>query len=287
MSERVAPWIKFYPADFMNGVRGMSAQEVGLYQMLLCRIYEENGPVEFNVLRLATYCGMREATFTKTFEKLVALGKLSVVDGWVSNARAEIEISNRANDLKIASRAGKASAQKRQQNQHLASTPVQRTFNHTDTDTDTDTDKKIDDVGDSACDARDDFTLRERILDAIGIDPVSGLTGQGGRMIGTSVDMAEVDRWKSLPGMTDDRVVTVVRECMPSLRSQPPKSFKYFTPAMQQLSAQLSAPALQPATIGTSPPPEIRPDRYTPPRSNLEANIAKIRAEMAAKGTLA
>lgn len=283
MSERAAPWIKFYPADFMNGVRGMSAQEVGLYQMLLCRIYEENGPVEFNVLRLATYCGMREATFTKTFEKLVALGKLSVVDGWVSNARAEIEISNRANDLKIASRAGKASAQKRQQNQHSASTPVQRTFNHTDTDTD----KKIDDVGDSACDARDDFTLRERILDAIGIDPVSGLTGQGGRMIGTSVDMAEVDRWKSLPGMTDDRVVTVVRECMPSLRSQPPKSFKYFTPAMQQLSAQLSAPALQPATIGTSPPPEIRPDRYTPPRSNLEANIAKIRAEMAAKGTLA
>ena len=46
MSEGAIPWFRFYPADFMRGVRGMSATEVGLYQMLLCLIYEENGPEE-------------------------------------------------------------------------------------------------------------------------------------------------------------------------------------------------------------------------------------------------
>ena len=138
MTSHHASWFKFYPADFMNGVRGLSAQEVGLYMMLLARIYEENGPVEYHPLRLSTYCGMREATFVKTLEKLLALGKITLRDGMLSNGRAEEEISNRSHDLKNASKAGKASAEKRQQNQRQDATRVQQAFNHTDTDTDTD-----------------------------------------------------------------------------------------------------------------------------------------------------
>lgn len=131
------PYFRFYPSDFMAGVRGMTAQEVGVYTMLLCLIYEAGGPVENNPLRLATYCGLRLPTFERTCEKLIALGKITAADGWLSNARAEVEIAKRADDLKIAFRAGKASAEKRQQNQAKPSTDVQRTFNHTDTDTDT------------------------------------------------------------------------------------------------------------------------------------------------------
>lgn len=129
------PYFPFYPADFMNGVRGLTPQEVGVYTMLLCRIYEENGPVEYHIRRLSTYCGMREATFIKTVETLFDLGKLTLSDGQISNARAEIEISKRANGLEIASRAGKASAEKRQQNQRQEATTVHPAFNHTDTDT--------------------------------------------------------------------------------------------------------------------------------------------------------
>lgn len=121
----------------MRGVRGMTAQEVGLYTMLLCRMYEESGPIEDHALRLSTYCGMRQATFEKTLQKLVDLGKIIRQDGTLWNDRAEIEISSRANDLKIAIKAGKASAEKRQQNQRRGPAPVQRPFNHTDTDTDT------------------------------------------------------------------------------------------------------------------------------------------------------
>jgi uncharacterized protein YdaU (DUF1376 family) len=143
MSGNHIPYFNFYASDFMNGVRGMTSQEVGVYVMLLCRIYEESGPVECNELILATYCGMRIATFRKSLEKLVALGKLYEADGMISNRRAEVEISKRAESLKNNSRAGKASAKKRQQKQRAVATPVERPFNHTDTDTDTDTDTEV------------------------------------------------------------------------------------------------------------------------------------------------
>jgi uncharacterized protein YdaU (DUF1376 family) len=144
MPRKKIPFFRFYPSDFMGGVRGMSAQEVGLYTMLLCRMYEESGPIEDHALRLATYCGMREKTFTATLEKLIALGKIKRRDGTLFNDRAESEISDRSHDLENAIAAGKASAKKRQQNQSQTATDVQRAFNHTDTDTDKeDTDTNV------------------------------------------------------------------------------------------------------------------------------------------------
>lgn len=137
MSKARIPYFDFYPADFMHGIRGLTAQEVGIYTMLLCRIYEENGPVEYHPARLATYCGTREATFVRSFERLVDLGKLTVECGTFTNPRAQVEIASRETKLKNSSRAGKSSAEKRQQNQGASSTTVQRPFNHTDTDTDT------------------------------------------------------------------------------------------------------------------------------------------------------
>lgn len=136
MSGKRIPYFDFYPADFMHGVRGLTATEVGVYTMLLCRIYEENGPVEYNTVRLSAYCGIRESALVKAIDRLVVLAKLTVQDGMLSNPRAMKEIEARETKLKNNSRAGKASAEKRQQNQSESATDVQRTFNHTDTDTD-------------------------------------------------------------------------------------------------------------------------------------------------------
>jgi uncharacterized protein YdaU (DUF1376 family) len=138
VASKSIPYFTFYPEKFMGGVRGMSAQEVGVYTMLLCRMYEEDGPVEYSALRLSTYCGMREKTFVAVAEKLIALGKITLCDGRIFNDRAAIEISDRADKLKNNSKAGKASAEKRQGNQGNASTPVQQAFNHKDKDKDKD-----------------------------------------------------------------------------------------------------------------------------------------------------
>lgn len=270
MTDRHASWFKFYPADFMNGVRGLSAQEVGLYTMILCRIYEESGPVEYHPLRLSTYCGMREATFTKTFEKLVALGKLRVVDGSIVNARAETEISNRSHDLESASRAGKASAKKRQQNQRHEATGVQRAFNHTDTDTDTDIGGgRVESAGarqTSAPEAHDALppTDRELVLEAMGFGP-DGVVSPG-RMIGGQGDMAELRRWLDLPGMTLPIIIDEIRRIAGSKPDGPVASFKYFTPAMTRLSGQLTAPRLIPTPYAHQPQQDGPHERFNRPR---------------------
>lgn len=135
MAKQHIPYFRFYPSDFMNGVRGLTAQEVGVYTMILCRIYEDGGPIEMHLKRLSTYCGMREKTFETVMKNLIDLGKIELKNGMISNSRADIEITNRLHDLKINSKAGKASAEKRKEKQQETSTDVQRTFNHTDTDT--------------------------------------------------------------------------------------------------------------------------------------------------------
>lgn len=136
MSTNRIPYFDFYPVDFMRGVRGLTAAEVGIYTMLLCRIYEENGPVEYQPIRLSAYCGVRESTLTKAVDRLIAIGRIAVKDGVICDDRAMKEIGIRETKLKNSSRAGKASAEKRQQKQQTEATLVQQPFNHTDRDID-------------------------------------------------------------------------------------------------------------------------------------------------------
>ena len=161
MSDKHIPYFNFYPSDFMGGTRGLSAQQVGVYMMLLCKIYEDNGPVKFDSYKLSTYCGMRENTFIKIFDQLVRLDKLQHENGAIFNDRAQTEISSRANTLKNNSKAGKVSAQKRQQKQRSNPTGVQRAFNHTDSDTDTNTDKEVIDTTVSISDTQTELIPSE------------------------------------------------------------------------------------------------------------------------------
>lgn len=247
MSKRRIPYFDFYPSDFMGGVRGLSPVEVGIYTMLLCRIYEQNGPTEYSVTRLSAYCNCTEKAFEKAASRLIELGKIHLADGMISNTRAEGEISKRESKLNSSKKAGAASAEKRQQKQEQQATGVERAFNHTDTDTDT-----VSNGGGSAREAEilPSQTDRETILEAIGVDPVSGMTGHGGRRIGTQADMAEAGRWMALPGVTLPGVCAEIRRLMESKRDGPPSSFRYFTPAIQRLSGALAQDALSPITNG-------------------------------------
>ena len=78
-------------------------------------------------------------------------------------------------------------------------------------------------------------SARETILEAIGVDPVSGITGPEGRMIGTAADMATAATWSEM-GLTLDQQVAVIREvCARARRKSPgwqPRGFGYFTDAM-------------------------------------------------------
>lgn len=124
------PYFNFYPSKFMTGIRGLTPAEVGVYTMLLCRIYEKGGPIEDDADVLSAWCGMRPDHFTKALGRLVRLKKFTLKDGILSNDRAQEEIEVRAKVVEVASRAGKASAQKRQQFQWPEATDVEQAFNH-------------------------------------------------------------------------------------------------------------------------------------------------------------
>lgn len=245
--KRHIPYFSFYPADFMNGVRGLTAQEVGVFTMLLCRIYEENGPVEYNQLRLATYCGMREPTFMKVVSRPIDLGKLTLLHGHLSNARAELELIKRTNSLENSSKAGKASTEKRQQKQEKAPAAVQHMFNHTDKNTDTDTDTEAKQQPRAPVQSEGDLTEtdRGRLLSAMGADPISGMIGPNRNRLGTAADMEVARGWMAL-GLSIDKQCTVIAERCAAIRSTNPRwvpgRFKYFIAAMHDLLAALSAP---------------------------------------------
>ena len=78
---------------------------------------------------------MRVSSFEKALARLVRLEKLILTDdGRLTNALAEEEISRRASYSENARRAGKKSAEKRQQNQSPSPTGVQRAVNQEDKD---------------------------------------------------------------------------------------------------------------------------------------------------------
>ena len=250
------PYFSFYPADFMNGVRGMTAQEVGVYTMLLCRMYEESAAVERNDMRLSTYCGMKEAAFGKVLDRLIALGKIISRPEGLINPRAQMEISKRAHSLKNNIKAGKASAEKRQQNQQKDSTGVQQPFNHSEAEAEADT-KATTSVVAAPRDASPiqseiDPTDRERLLSAMGAD-ASGMVGPNGKRIGTSADMVIAAKWSEHLSIEEQCRLIAERTAAAKAKSAAfaPNSFNYFTAVMADLVATKAQPMPQGSATGS------------------------------------
>ena len=89
------PFIKFYPSDFLGGTSGLSPAERGVYMTLLCLMYEQDGPIPRDDGRLARRCGSPKAAFIRAVECLIDEGKLTEVDGMLSNNRVEKAIVDR------------------------------------------------------------------------------------------------------------------------------------------------------------------------------------------------
>jgi uncharacterized protein YdaU (DUF1376 family) len=103
-------------------------------------------------------------------------------------------------------------------------------------------------------------THRERLLVAMGADPVSGLSGPNGKILGTQADMAEVSRWQQL-GLSPQEQLGVVAEVIAGKTDGMPANFRYFTPAMQRLAGAKQAGPIAPVFQGrrAAPPPKEPP----------------------------
>ncbi|WP_455480548.1 YdaU family protein [Bartonella sp. B12(2025)] len=107
------PYVCWYQNDFLGGVRGMRAHEIGIYTILLNEMYARGRPLELSVERLARLCGCDKRTFVNVLEMLIQEGKILNLAGGLWNKRCENVFQEREKLLEQKSFAGRSSAKKR------------------------------------------------------------------------------------------------------------------------------------------------------------------------------
>ncbi|WP_161489476.1 DUF1376 domain-containing protein [Sulfitobacter sp. EhC04] len=252
-------WYKREPTAYLGGVQGLTAKEHAVYSVTLDLIYAHGGSVNNDPGWISGWIkDMGSAAVRKAISSLVERGKLFIDGDQISQKRAKTEAKTKENVSETAresgKKGGKKSAEKRaaiKENNHLGEAGAS-----SENQADKIREDKIRDDDDSAGAKNPDLDHRQRILAAIGVDPVSGLTGHGGKMLGGRADMAHVDRWRAL-GVADDEQRLVVAEVMARKRNGPPSSFAYFDQAMEELAGLRNTAPLAPkaSTDGRAQPP--------------------------------
>ncbi|WP_332065734.1 YdaU family protein [Bartonella sp. CB189] len=109
------PYVCWYQNDFLGGVRGMRAHEIGIYTILLNEMYARGRPLELSVERLARLCGCDKRTFSNVLKMLIDEGKVLRLANGLWNKRCENVFYEREKLLEQKSFAGRRSAKKRKE----------------------------------------------------------------------------------------------------------------------------------------------------------------------------
>lgn len=83
------PYYPMYPRDFFEGTQEMSLELKGAYIMVLNLMYTRGGPVSDEPGFLSRYVGCSVRKWKHVRDELVAMGKLHVQNGMISNSRAD------------------------------------------------------------------------------------------------------------------------------------------------------------------------------------------------------
>jgi len=112
-----APYIPFYPSDWLAGVADLSPAECGVYVNLLMLIYDGGGPIKADFPRLARRLNCPVSTLRAIVIGLCMAKKLTMADGFITNDRAEQELSKRSDKSEKARQSVMHREQKRQKNE--------------------------------------------------------------------------------------------------------------------------------------------------------------------------
>jgi hypothetical protein len=83
-----------YPSDFLNGIVGMTADQIATYTVVIMLQYDREGPVklEGRERELATRAGLSQGKLRKAVSDLAQMGKIEIADGYVTNSRTVREL---------------------------------------------------------------------------------------------------------------------------------------------------------------------------------------------------
>lgn len=109
-------YVQWYQDDFVGGVRGMRAHEIGIYTMLLMEMYARGRAISMSDDRLARLCGADVRTFRKTLAMLIDEGKVIKLACGLWNERCENAFRSRAKMKEQQSEAARTSWENRNKN---------------------------------------------------------------------------------------------------------------------------------------------------------------------------
>jgi uncharacterized protein YdaU (DUF1376 family) len=121
MSDR--PWYPHYSADFVHGVVGLGAAEIGAYIVILDLIYDRGQPIVNDPKWIGGILGEGPRMARALIGRLIKAGKLVEVEGRLENNRARKERENIAKTLRNSSERSANAARVRwskKQNQSLS-----------------------------------------------------------------------------------------------------------------------------------------------------------------------
>lgn len=126
------PWYRRFPDNFIAGTAGLTLEEKGAYSLVLDLMYVRGGPIPDEPRYIAGVCNCSVRKWNAIRERLIAVGKITVVDGCLTNARAEKELENAAKDARElaenGAKGGNKTAENRRapnKNKPLGAAPVQ------------------------------------------------------------------------------------------------------------------------------------------------------------------
>lgn len=88
-------WFKFFPSDFLTGVRNLNPIEITAYIVVICELYDHEGMCPRDDAQMSSACRIRKGDFTRALDSLIAKGKLNVTSGMLSNKRVSEEVERR------------------------------------------------------------------------------------------------------------------------------------------------------------------------------------------------
>lgn len=113
-------WYRRCGADFIHGTMKLTLEEKGAYSLCLDLIYDRGGPIPDDERWLAGVCNVSTRKWRSLRDRLVELGKLRLVDGHLTNTRAEFEIISAETQARKLSESGAKGGRTRAENEAKA-----------------------------------------------------------------------------------------------------------------------------------------------------------------------
>ncbi|MDB5531542.1 MAG: hypothetical protein JWR51_4645 [Devosia sp.] len=115
------PWYRRFPDNFIAGTAGLTLEEKGAYSLVLDLMYVRGGPIPDEPRYIAGVCNCSVRKWNAIRARLIQVGKITVVDGCLMNARAEKELENAAKDARELAENGAKGGNKTAENRTASS----------------------------------------------------------------------------------------------------------------------------------------------------------------------